>query len=257
MATPFDQAPGEPVNCILCVPSHLSTSRIVTVLSHEFLSSHGFVARDDARKQIVVSFRGSLHFFDNLEDLDMLKNAWPPEAPGSYVHQGFLLSYLTVSKKMMASLESLLEGPNACCKGYDVIVGGHSLGAAHAILAAVDIHHKHPDWCVKAFPSGQPRIGNEAWAQYVSGLPMEIHRLTAGIDSIPKLPFYALGYRHHRGEVYWSSTGEWFACDGGPDGTNEDPNCIGGQPTTILGYLKDHIFGYLGFFGRKLDPPKA
>ncbi|KAI8874434.1 alpha/beta-hydrolase, partial [Ramicandelaber brevisporus] len=178
--------------------------RVVSTFSHLIPSATGYLARDDTKKHLILAFRGTTTPLDMLNNVILLDAEYPgpSAAPGSKVHLGWLESYRSVTDQFMPNLVRLMEGE---CKGYKLVITGQSMGAAHAILAAVDIHLKHPNWSLEAHPSAQPRVGNEQWAKFVSALPFPIYRLTAYDDPVPHLPPSAMGFKHHRGEVYISS----------------------------------------------------
>ncbi|KAI8868422.1 alpha/beta-hydrolase, partial [Ramicandelaber brevisporus] len=85
---------------------------------------------------------------------------------------------------------------------YHVWVVGHSLGGAQALAAAVDVIRRHSDWKVSVIPSGQPRLGNPVFVEYVNKLPLTIYRVTNKNDQVPRLPLRSMGYAHVNTE-YW------------------------------------------------------
>ncbi|KAI8867115.1 alpha/beta-hydrolase, partial [Ramicandelaber brevisporus] len=174
-------------------------SKVLAYFINIVPSVRGFVGRDDANKRIVLGFSGTTDPVGALEDLDIIQQAWPTDVPGSKVHQGFLVSYQSAIGQFLPPLEKAMAGE---CKGYQLSVVGHSLGGAQAMIAAVDLKRRHPDWNINVFPSGKPRVGNEAWARYVNGLGMPIHRLIAKWDQVPRIPLRSWGYVHETGEVW-------------------------------------------------------
>ncbi|KAI8867950.1 alpha/beta-hydrolase, partial [Ramicandelaber brevisporus] len=190
-------------------------------------SARGIVARDDLNKRLVLGFSGTTDPVAALQDLDLFKEAWPTDVDGSRVHQGFLRSYQSVVDQFLPHVEAALEGD---CKGYQVSVVGHSLGGAQALLAAVDLKRRHPDWNIKVYPSGKPRIGNEAWARYVNSLNLPIYRLTAKRDQVPRIPLRSWGFVHETGETWITPGGDWIQCDTFENGLGEDQSCIDSVP---------------------------
>lgn len=59
---------------------------------------------------------------------------------------------------------------------YNVVVTGHSLGAALASIAGVTLKANFPSTTLKVYTFGQPRTGNKVYADLVDGL--------VGIDSL-------------------------------------------------------------------------
>jgi feruloyl esterase len=82
-----------------------------------------------------------------------------------------------------------------------VYVTGHSLGAALAALAALDLTlQQQPLKAVYTF--GQPRIGNQAFAHYLNQtLAAPLFRVVHHRDPIPHLPAQEWGFYHPPTEV--------------------------------------------------------
>jgi pimeloyl-ACP methyl ester carboxylesterase len=83
---------------------------------------------------------------------------------------------------------------------YEVVVVGHSLGAAVATLAAADLRGKVlPSANLYAFAS--PRVANPALASYITAQSNN-YRFTHTNDPVPKLPLLTMGYVHISPEYY-------------------------------------------------------
>ena len=93
-----------------------------------------FVGYDTQYKQTVISFRGSSNIQDWLDDLDFIKVPYPG-VDGGEVHKGFYDAWLDLLPKVMPQAQSLLDAH----KGGNVLITGHSLGAALAQLCALNI----------------------------------------------------------------------------------------------------------------------
>jgi hypothetical protein len=86
---------------------------------------------------------------------------------------------------------------------YDLVVTGHSLGAAVATLAAADIRGRgHPS--AKLYAYASPRVANSALAKYITTQDNN-YRFTHTNDPVPKLPLLAMGYVHVSPEYFISS----------------------------------------------------
>ena len=77
---------------------------------------------------------------------------------------------------------------------------GHSLGAALAYLAAMDLLKAGYD--VNLYNFGQPRVGNDTYALYASKMITEQYRHTHYKDIVPHVPGDAMGFKHSIEEVY-------------------------------------------------------
>ncbi|KGO77632.1 Lipase, class 3 [Penicillium italicum] len=83
---------------------------------------------------------------------------------------------------------------------YELVVVGHSLGAAAAALTVADLRGKgYPSAKLYAFAS--PRVANAALAKYITAQGNNF-RFTHTNDPIPKLPLLSMGYVHVSPE-YW------------------------------------------------------
>ncbi|TVY87816.1 Lipase [Lachnellula willkommii] len=105
---------------------------------------------------------------------------------------------------MPAVSTALLEHPD-----YRIVVTGHSLGAAVGTLAAVDLR-SWKDSVVDLYTYGSPRVGNQAFADFVtSQAPAQgsNFRMTHENDPVPQLPPTLVGYQHTSPE-YWLSGGD-------------------------------------------------
>jgi hypothetical protein len=86
---------------------------------------------------------------------------------------------------------------------YTVKSTGHSLGAALALLTAMDLKNNGIPTLVYNF--GQPRVGDAKFASCVaSKVPTE--RVTHLKDTVPHVPYESWGYLHATREAYESTT---------------------------------------------------
>lgn len=107
----------------------LMRNRNTTVLDLE-----GYVAVDTVREEIVVAFRGSSSTRNWIADFDFILT--PTDAcDGCYVHNGFYLSW----EEIKTYATEYIEAAYALYPDYKLTLTGHSLGAAVATLAAVDL----------------------------------------------------------------------------------------------------------------------
>ena len=70
------------------------------------------------------------------------------------------------------------------------------LGAALAVLCAVDIQYNFPHKDVEAYVFGCPRVGNKAFAKSYNKRVFKTLRVTNGNDIVAKVPPALLGFRH-------------------------------------------------------------
>ncbi|KAJ7120765.1 Alpha/Beta hydrolase protein [Mycena crocata] len=232
------------------IPLHPNGQTLCSKMFDLLTDSHGYVARDDTRKEIVVAFRGTVtpaNFITDalgaLVDWDAThsKVAAPP---GTKVHFGFQNAWSTVSDKTLATVTIEL----AAHPGYSIVVTGHSLGGAMAALAGITLQMMFPTTLVRFYTYGQPRTGNAVFAAWVNTLigPERSFRVVHSNDGVPTMDPEMLGYMHHSTE-YWAlsphSPQQTRICAGA--GLLEDPKGSKKLPST--GINPAHL-SYFGIF---------
>jgi predicted lipase len=97
----------------------------------------GFLAADNTNQQIVLSFRGSRTLSNWIANFNTVLIA-SSLCSGCKVHQGFWDDYQTVA----ATLQSRIDTAQKKYPGYALVITGHSLGGALALLCGTDLHNK-------------------------------------------------------------------------------------------------------------------
>ena len=59
-----------------------------------------------------------------------------------------------------------------------------------------------------------PRVGNEAFADYVDAHVADFKHVNNKKDPVPIVPGRFMGFAHPSGEVHIESESEWVACPG-------------------------------------------
>ena len=152
----------------------------------------GFVAlRPDG--QCVVAFRGSLNAKNWWADFSVLLRPWPTGAlanaswcPGCYAHSGFAAAYEELRPAVHAALADL-----GCT---ELVVTGHSLGAAVAAIASFELRAVHGFHVAAVWTFGKPRVGNPAFANSYTaaarkqGVEPPMWRVVHYHDPVPRAP---------------------------------------------------------------------
>ncbi|CAJ1991268.1 lipase / LIP2 [Leishmania donovani] len=232
-------------------PSFKVTSIVKGDDAHSLLA---YVGVDDGSAQVVVALRGSA-----TQQEKLMRR---PAEPVLYditsgcglecrVHTGFQRSYLAVRRTVRAAVvRDLTMHP-----GYNVLVTGHSVGAAVALLAAVDVQaHVNRMFfvsrpIVSLYTFGMPRVGNRAFAVWAAGmLSRGSHfRITSRHDPVPRMPSSgSAGFQHVPYEVYCAAAAgtNCRVCEDSADG--DDPTCIV-QASKVD--MRDHFF----YFGERIS----
>lgn len=156
------------------------------------------MALDKTTKAVILSFRGSYSVRNWLSDvtfpligLDL--------CDGCFAELGFWSSWEVVRDPVVAVInETLSMYPD-----FELVVVGHSLGAAVATLAATDLRSKgHSSAAMYAFAA--PRVANPPLAQHIT-MQGNNYRFTHTSDPVPKLPLLSMGYVHVSPEYFITS----------------------------------------------------
>lgn len=125
--------------------------------------THGYLAQDQAGNKALV-FRGTQSWTNLQTDL----NAVPEKANGMTVHEGFWKAYSSVAALIKTALQqhpvSMVKEapiPASAMRGgaTSLLITGHSLGAALATIAAVDLSMNVFAQNLGLITFGGPRVG--------------------------------------------------------------------------------------------------
>ena len=154
-----------------------------------------FLRKD--RDILWITFRGTDSPKDWKTDLTFWKKAIPYDNSNTNirVHTGFINAYKAkcVRDKI---LQTVTDDINY------IKITGHSLGAALAVLCAVDIQYNYPDRDIEVFLFGCPRVGNKAFITSYNKRVNKTVRIENGNDIVTKLPFVFMGYRHVGAKIH-------------------------------------------------------
>lgn len=193
----------------------------INVFTNSTGENLGFSSYDPDSNRIFIVFRGSDNVPNWLENLDTLMTGYR-YCVGCQVHAGFNAAYNDIRDHVIARTKVLKrEYP-----GSEIVVTGHSLGAAIATLAYVDLYNVFGK-IEHLYTFGSPRVGNLEFAEYVNLRLNEGFkaRITHYKDIITHFPFtfLQLQYRHVDREVFYSDelSTMFTVCEEG----QEDPDC--------------------------------
>jgi hypothetical protein len=238
--------------CSTC--QNISGMTQVRVFHNETTGGQAYVGFNDVSNTLVVTFRGSVDIQNWINNLDFFFTEYPNADCTSFngsqckVHRGFLNVYESIKFEGLLPYVSTLWA-SVKGKSPSVLVTGHSLGGALAILGGVDVTLLLRDQTadIHVYTYGEPRVGNPAWAKWVSESVLvggTQFRLTHEADPVPRLPPLEFGFLHVPHEVWYNNdlAGDHFTvCV--DNATAEDyTNC---ENTQYAFVPEDHLF-YLG-----------
>ncbi|KAG5356304.1 putative lipase [Yarrowia sp. B02] len=207
---------------------HFPDIELVDTFGGDFFSTSitGYLALDHVKKEKYVVFRGTFSIADAITDIQFqqssflvnvpalntfIANDTSPEAQidckNCKIHDGFSKAFTETWHNIGEELKTHMDS----YPDYQLYVAGHSLGAAMALLGATSIKLKGYDPILINY--GQPRVGNKAFADYISQLwfgngdgleinpQRRLYRMTHWNDVFVGLPNWD-GYIHSNGEVY-------------------------------------------------------
>ncbi|CAO3700048.1 unnamed protein product [Rhizopus stolonifer] len=196
--------PGNEWNCANCL-KYVPDGKLITTFTSTLSDTHGYVMRSNAQKTIYLVFRGTSSFRSAVTDLVFTFADYAPVS-GAKVHAGFQSSY----KQVVNDYFSVVQDQLTAFPGYKVIVTGHSLGAAQALLAGMDLYQRESRLSasnLNIYTYGGPRVGNPTFAYYVESTGIPIYRSVDKRDIVPHVPTQAMGFLHP-GVEYWIKSGD-------------------------------------------------
>ena len=154
---------------------------------------------DTVTSQIIVSFRGSHSLRNWIANIAFAQTSCDLVS-GCAVHTGFANAW----SEVRTIVEGAVKAAQAANPGFKVVMTGHSLGGAVATIGGSYL--RKAGYAVDIYTYGSPRVGNGAFADFVSGQAGGEYRVTHLNDAVPRLPPLIFGYRHTSPE-YWLSDG--------------------------------------------------
>ncbi|KAH7390318.1 lipase [Cadophora sp. MPI-SDFR-AT-0126] len=162
----------------------------------------GFVALNPAKSLIIIAFAGSGNTIRNwLANFSFVQIAYTlAGCKACTVHSGFAKGW---DERRTVILDAVTTA-KAAHPDYAVVVTGHSIGGAVGTLAGAELRSMG----IKAdvYTYGSPRVGNAAFATFVTAQEGGNYRITHENDPVPQIPPSLIGYEHTSPE-YWLTNG--------------------------------------------------
>lgn len=203
-----------------------------------------YVGYNKDKNEVVVAFRGTngADLENWITNIDGSSTPYPG-VTGAKVHTGFQEAFNDVKAQVRQAVTGLINAnPSAC-----IFVTGHSLGGALAVFAAVDIKNNlFSGNSVTLYTYGQPRVGNEAFSNFIfSLLDGSYVRVTHYDDTVAHVPPRVSGFKHAGNELWFKNKEMDTVTKECPNGANmeENGNCSNSF------YLKLGIWSHVNYMG--------
>ena len=191
--------------------------KLVKWIEDKKSDTQGFVATKD--KSIYIVWRGSSSKKDFQNDASIDKVPFIEQ--GEKVHIGFKSSWEAVKDQTYEALDKALKTLGGEDKIDNIIVCGHSLGAAVTTLFAYSIYTIYKSNKIISCTIGSPRVGNKVFKTNFDKSPIESLRIVNNLDVVTRTP--NIGYHHVNTElrideegkikkwmIDWQRVGEYF-----------------------------------------------
>lgn len=211
---------------------------VTYIISDPDTNTQGYIGYLPSVRSIYVVFRGSTNIENWVIYLSIDKVPYKASPPcHCHVHKGFYTAEQSVINDVIAEVRRLLR----LLEGYQVTLTGHSLGAALAQLASIDLAMSGLHSRVYNF--GQPRVGDRNYATLATST-VPTWRVTHHRDVVPHLPqsLFGLDFAHACMEEFEDEKGVLRTCDHSND--CEDQTCAD-RYSLLDTNINDHLT-YLG-----------
>ncbi|ORZ23139.1 lipase [Absidia repens] len=192
--------PGGKWDCPHC-SSAVEDANIELTFTTAQDDTNGFIITSKSQEMIFLVFRGTNSIRSAVVDMKFIKKKYPSVGKGTEVHAGFYDSYVSVQEKVLTTMGQLFtKYPD-----YKIDITGHSLGAAQAVLGAMDLYQRNSHVTpsnTKLYTYGEPRVGNQDFAAYAKSTKIPKIRTVHAADMVPHLPPMSLGFVHS-GDEHW------------------------------------------------------
>ncbi|MBH3428110.1 lipase family protein [Pseudomonas alkylphenolica] len=147
----------------------------VHFLHHQDTETQAFITHND--RYVLISVRGSQELADFVRDMDARQ---VPHVDGKgKIHRGFHDAFLAARRFVEAYMDAFYTGSQT------ILVCGHSLGGAIALLLAEWLNREYSD-DLQLYTYGAPRTGDSTFIQAAQAIVH--HRLVNHNDPIPSVP---------------------------------------------------------------------
>ena len=187
-------------------------------------------------ESIFVSFRGSENIQNWMSNIQVSQTTPYPET-NIAVEKGFYNLFDSLQSNIYKAIDELVEKYNT----NELLLTGHSLGAALATLNAFDILYYQKNYKIHSLITfGSPRVGNKDFSKVFETYNINSIRVTHYYDMVPHVPEEFLGYRHISQEVWYNEPNTEYTICNDENGT-EDDTCSNSCSPTKCTSTSDHL----------------
>ena len=150
-------------------------------------------------KKINVCFRGTKNFNNLLINF----NIYPKKFNNNIkIHSGYLNQYLNLKNNIIYDINNICYYNNIT----DVIISGHSMGGALAMIASLDLYEyfKNKNISIKCYTFGTPKFANYAFNHEYHKYINNSYRFINKFDYTEKI-FMIFNYSHTNNAIYLKS----------------------------------------------------
>ena len=144
----------------------------------------GLMGRNSASRIAFLSFRGTSDVAEWVADIDAIPDDYRPISGFGQVHSGFQEVYQLIRANIAANLRAATAGCD------QILITGHSLGAALAVLAGPDVAQAMPPNTIepRLLTFAGPKVGLSDFAAKFNALIESCFRVVNFLDIVPFLP---------------------------------------------------------------------
>eukprot|EP00244_Chara_vulgaris_P010677 TRINITY_DN4995_c0_g1_i1.p1 TRINITY_DN4995_c0_g1~~TRINITY_DN4995_c0_g1_i1.p1 ORF type:complete len:346 (+),score=35.74 TRINITY_DN4995_c0_g1_i1:176-1213(+) len=231
--------------------------QVKEVVIDYFHKLQGIIGFSPMHQSVVIAFRGTREtsLANWIADLQFRQLDFQyPGVHHALVHTGFFSAYhnTTLRERIPVAFKSMMEA----YPGLPTLITGHSMGGAIATLCALDLKINFGFTGIRVVTFGQPRVGNQAFAEYYHRHFPQSMRLTHDHDAVPHLPPFrtpagSMNYYHVPTEIWLCYVGaeRRYLIEKVCDSSGEDPRCSRSVKGTSIA---DHLM-YLGVPLKSVD----
>lgn len=158
------------------------------------IKQRGWFMYDSTQRIAYIAFRGTASREHGLLNLHFVTRAIDSSNKKIRVHAGFYRYYKHIRKDIFDLLELVKSEGDTPNTKLKIVLTGHSLGGAAAMICALDLiinNHVDPDQ-LTCMTFGAPMVGNDSFCDFYSKYVQNSFHINCGVDITPRIPIPGL-----------------------------------------------------------------